>query len=81
MGAAILEQQEQLDYKESFPTTYNTCVDPESFVRGGPTLTTFFVYFFVLFSQLMRAESIQINLLAGHHRALERKALNAVLVA
>ena len=22
MGAAILEQQEQLDYKESFPTTY-----------------------------------------------------------
>ena len=26
MGAAILEQQEQLDYKESFPTTCNTFV-------------------------------------------------------
>ena len=24
------------------------CADPESFVRGGPTLTTFFFYFFLL---------------------------------
>ena len=23
-------------------TEYNTCADPESFVRGGPTLTTFY---------------------------------------
>ena len=22
--------------------TYDSCADPESFVRGGPTLTTFF---------------------------------------
>ena len=25
------------------------CVDPESFVRGGPTLTTFFFFFFFFF--------------------------------
>ena len=25
-----------------------TCADPESFVRGGPTLTTFFSSFFLL---------------------------------
>ena len=36
-----------------------SCADPESFVRGGPTLTTF------LFS-LMRGDIIQIPLLAGH---------------
>ena len=26
-----------------------SCADPESFVRGGPHLITFFVFFFVLF--------------------------------
>ena len=36
------------------------CADPECFVRGGPTLTTFF------FS--MRGKRIQIALKAGHHR-------------
>ena len=29
---------------ESFP-----CADPESFVRGGPTLTIFFFFFFFFF--------------------------------
>ena len=26
------------------------CADPESFVRGGPTLTTFFFFFFFFLS-------------------------------
>ena len=38
------------------------CADPESFARGGPTLTTFF---FVLF--FVRGERIQIELKAGIH--------------
>ena len=30
----------------SQPPDYSTCANPESFVRGGPTLTTFlFIYF------------------------------------
>ena len=41
------------------------CADPESFVRGGPTLTTFFSFFFF---SLIRGGRIQIPLLAGHHR-------------
>ena len=36
------------------------CADPESFARGGPTLTTFFL--------LMRGGRIQISLKAGRHR-------------
>ena len=30
-------------------STLFTCADPESFVRGGPTLTCFFLFFVVLF--------------------------------
>ena len=44
-----------------------SCADPESFVRGGPTLTGFFLLFFCFFS-LMRERRIQIPLLAGHQR-------------
>ena len=40
---------------------YTACADPERFARGGPTLTTFFLYF-------MRGERIQIPVKAGHHR-------------
>ena len=40
-----------------------SCADPESFVRGGPTLTRFFV-----FLRLMRGGRIQILLLSGHLR-------------
>ena len=36
-----------------------SCEDPESFVRGGPTLTFFW---------LMRGDRIQIPLKSGHHR-------------
>ena len=39
------------------------CADPEKFVRGGPTLTTFFFFF-----KLMRGDMIQIPLKADHHR-------------
>ena len=38
------------------------CADPESFVRGGATLTFFFLFSF------FRGERIQILLKAGHHR-------------
>ena len=38
-----------------------TCADPETFVRRGPTLTTFFF-------KLMRGEMIQIPLKVGHHQ-------------
>ena len=43
------------------------CADPESFVRGGPTLTTFFF-------SLMRGGRVQIPLIAGNQR-------NAILMA
>ena len=61
-----------------------TCANPESFVRGGPTLTFFF--FFVFFLSLMRVGRIQIPLLAGHQMAFRWRAddgtkLNARLVA
>ena len=39
------------------------CADPENFVRGGPTLTTY-----LFFLKLMRGEMIQIPLKAGHHQ-------------
>ena len=45
------------------------CADPESFVRGGPTLT-----FFVLFFSLMRGRRIKIPLLAGHYQPKRRFA-------
>ena len=58
-----------------------TCADLESFARGGPTLTTFFI----------REKRIQIALEAGHHRsnsetpfkwrANDGPTLNAGLVA
>ena len=45
----------------------NACADPESFVRGGSTLTTFFFNFFIFY--LMRGGGrIQIPLKVGHHR-------------
>ena len=43
----------------------DSCADPESFVRGGPTLTAFFFSFFF---SLMRGGRTQIPLLAGHQR-------------
>ena len=42
-----------------------TCADPESFVRGGPTLTTFF---FIFFFSSGDGERIQMPLTVGHHR-------------
>ena len=43
------------------------CADPESFVRGAPILTTFFVFSFPFF-QFKKGEWIQYTIRAGHHR-------------
>ena len=49
-----------------------SCAGPERFLRGGPTLTSFFLFFFFLgvrfFFKLMRGERIQIPLIAGNYR-------------
>ena len=42
----------------------SVCTDLESFVRGGQTLTSFFLICF----SLMRGGWIKISLLAGHQR-------------
>ena len=41
-----------------------SCADPESFVRGGPILTT--IFFIILFLVDKGRVRIQIPLLAGH---------------
>ena len=43
-----------------------TCADPESLVRGGPTLKFFFFFFF--FFVLLRGGRTQVPLLVGHQR-------------
>ena len=43
-------------------SSYNACVDLESVVRGGSTVTTISSIFTNTFSQLMMAERIQIPL-------------------
>ena len=53
------------------------CADPESFVRGGLNLITFFVFFF----KLMRGWMIQIPLSMGHHRPTSKRHLNGVFAA
>ena len=45
-----------------------SCADPESFVRGGPTLTTFFFLFFQF--SLMRGGKIQIPPFKRHLNGL-----------
>ena len=47
----------------SYLHTYNTCTDPESFAKRGPTLTRIFLFFFFI-----TGERIQIALKEGHHR-------------
>ena len=49
-----------------------SCADPESFVRGGPTLTTFFFLFFLRFDEGGR---IQISLISGPSTASMRNAI------
>ena len=46
------------------------CADPESFVRRGPTLTSFFLFvsLFLFLFLMSGGERIQITLNAGHHR-------------
>ena len=53
----------------------NTCADPESFFRGGPTLTSFFfAFFFSFFFKFL--EGLQIPLKAGHHRPASETPFN-----
>ena len=46
----------------------NSCADPESFVRGGPTLTP--IIFFFWFDE-GKDRNTKIPLLAGHHPVSE----------
>ena len=69
-----------LPYMDRFG--YCSCADPDSFVRGGPTLTFFFVLFFCFVFKFMRGNMIQIALKATFRcRADDGQTLNAVLVA
>ena len=54
---------EKLKKKTTYLLMVYACADPESFVRGGPTLTFYFCFLF-----LMRGGRIQIPLLADHQR-------------
>ena len=49
-------------FKDAFEHIAITCADPESFVRGGPTLMGLGLCCF----SLLRGGRIQIPLLAGH---------------
>ena len=54
-----------------------SCADPESFVRGGPTLTRFCFVFF----KFDGGGIIQIQRLAGPHLPASKSHLNGVLLA
>ena len=56
------------------PTFLPTCTDPDSFSRGGPTLTTFSFCPFLDNA----GERIQIPLKVGHHRPASKRHLNGV---
>ena len=48
------------------------CADPESFVRGGPTVTTFFFSFFFIFDEGRKDPS---NTISGPSLARQRNAI------
>ena len=51
---------------------YRSCADPESFVRGGPTLTTFFFLLFFLVDEGREDPSTTIS---GPSSARQRNAI------
>ena len=55
------DTETSLDFNFEQSSIKVPCTDSESFVRGGPTLTMFFSFFFVFF-QLVRGGMIQIPL-------------------
>ena len=55
----MVTEQITVTYEGVRKLLQKACADPESFVRGGPTLTPFFF-------SLMRGGRIQIPLLVGH---------------
>ena len=57
--------------------SFITGVDPESFVREGPTLKVFFLFLCIL----MRGGRIQISLIPGHQRPANETPLNGVSLA
>ena len=52
---------------------HSTCADPETIVRGGPTLTTFFVFVFVFFLVERRDDPNATR--SGPSSARQRKAI------
>ena len=68
--------------------TQRACADPESFVRGGLTLTTFFfLFFFSLFFSffsffsLMRGRKDPNTTISGHQRPASETPFNGVPLA
>ena len=45
----VKAQTDQRPYYFAFLKGSYSCADPESFVRGGPTLTTFLLFIFINF--------------------------------
>ena len=47
------------EHNQEMPHTHTTnpCTDPESFVKGGPTLTTFCLFFFFFCTDEVRGGS------------------------
>ena len=46
LNPGILGKSPLLNFGENTP---KSCADPESFVRGGPPLTKFYYFFYLLF--------------------------------
>ena len=57
-----VKEEATLSCLRVFKPTLYSCADPENFVRGGPTLTTFFLWLLLLllFRKLMRDERIKV---------------------
>ena len=53
---------------QALQTWYVACADPESFVRGGPTLTSFVFFCFCFFFVDGMEGGSKLPLKVGHHR-------------
>ena len=64
----VQEDKKELTNGRRTKADHNACADPENFIRGFYTLTTFFLYF-------IRGGRIQISLSADQHRPTNERQL------